>query len=90
MDENWVQFDSLEFIDKRLWPRVPLRRFFEINPLGEVRYLKTNGPTPRYKLLKPAVYDGKAYFMAPVGMHQGHVIISRILLSDLVKRFFKS
>lgn len=86
--ENWEQFDALEFVDKQQWPRVPMRRFFEINPLGEVRYLDKSGKTPEYRTIKPAIRNGEKYFMAPVGWHRGNLIVSRFLLKDLVKRFF--
>lgn len=86
--ESWVQFDALEFVDRSMWPRVPMRRFLEINPLGEVRYLDTSGSTPEYKPLKPAIYNGQSYFMVPVGWHRGVMVIARFFSKDLVKRFF--
>jgi hypothetical protein len=86
--ENWVQFNVLELIDREKWPRVPMRRFLEINPLGEVRYLDKSGPKPEYKLIQPAVYGCKAYIMLIVGRHHGHMVTERFLQRDLVKRFF--
>lgn len=87
MKENdWVQFDALELVKKSDWPRVVTRRFFEINALGQVRYLVTKGK-PRYVDLKPVMVSGKPYFMAPLGFTHGHSVVLRKPLRDIVKKY---
>lgn len=88
MNGPWMPFDVLEFLDKRSLPRRWIRRFFEINPLGQVRYLDPNGR--KYITIKPATHNKKPYFMAPVGWSMGNLIVARFPLEDLVKRFFNT
>lgn len=84
--DNWVQFDALEFLDRKSWPRVISRRFYEINPLGQVRYLDRKKMENVY--CKVATYKGNPYFMAVVGWVLGNLVVVRIPVKDLVKRFF--
>lgn len=82
---RWESFDVFDFIQKK--PKVILRRFFEINPLGELRYI-TDIKNPRYKTVKPVKVNGKSYFMTNIGWSHGNTVIARIPIEYLVKRFF--
>lgn len=83
---EWIQFDVLELIEKRKWPRRVIRRYFEINPLGQVRYLEKS--IPKYIEIKPAQINGRTYFMSPVGWSVGNLVVARFPIQDLVKRYF--
>jgi hypothetical protein len=87
MDE-WKQFDAYDLIPKRSWPRVLKKRFFEINPHGEIRYLSTLTNPTSYKYVKPAILNHEKYFIAIVGGSHGNQVVIRIPIKNLVSRYF--
>jgi hypothetical protein len=82
----WVPFDALELIPKKKWPRVVTRRFFEINPLGEIRYFDTK--RRRFKNFKPVTTNGVKYFMPLIGWSHGNMVIIREPVENLLKKYF--
>jgi hypothetical protein len=87
MENNWTPFDALELIPKKKWPRVVVRRFFEINPLGDIRYLDAKSRPPRFRDFKPVIIAGKKYFMPIVGWSHGNMVIIRQPIDELIKKF---
>jgi hypothetical protein len=85
---DWRPFDAFELVDHKSWPKKVFRRFFEINPLGMIRYLDPD--TLEYRPIRPVVVGGRAYFVTTLGHSHGHLVVIRILIKDIVKRIFNS
>ena len=84
---EWIPFDALELISKKKWPRVVVKRFFEINALGQIRYLDDKSRPPKYRDFFPVVIAGKKYFMPIIGWSHGNMVTIRIPIDDLIKKF---
>lgn len=86
MSNQWIPFDAFELVELKNWPKAVVKRFFEINPLGEIRYLdlKTN----QYHYVRPVKVNGQEYFMTLLGYRRGAMVVVRFLIKDLLKRYF--
>ena len=86
MTDDWREFDVLDIIERNRWPRVVRKRFFQINPLGQIRYLDWH--KMEYKKLRNPTVNGVPYFMTIIGSTAGNQVVVRIPVQDLVKRYF--
>lgn len=84
--EKWIPIDLMDLIPKKDRPRVPKVQLWEVNPLGQFRYIDTIKGEYRYP--KPVIINGQKYFVAVVGWTQGAMIVKKWPVEDLIKRYF--
>lgn len=83
---EWKQFNAIDMVPRRSWPRKIIQKFFEINPLGQIRYFDTHAVN--YLDVKPKVIDNENYLVTIVGYTGPAVFRARIKVKDLVNKYF--
>jgi hypothetical protein len=84
---EWYPFDAIDLVPKRKLPRVVIQRFFEINPLGQIRYLDA-----RQQKWRPAhtiEVENQKYLVAVIGFSSSVVVRVRIKVATLLGKYVK-
>jgi hypothetical protein len=84
--EEWRQFNAIDMVPRKSWPRLIIQKFFEINPLGQIRYFDTHAIN--YRDVKTKVIDNENYLVTIVGSTGPAVVRARIKVKDLVDKYF--
>ena len=87
MEDEWIPFDAIDLIPKRCRPRVMVRRFFEINPLGKIRYLDPS--KPRWVDVPTIQLNGEPYLVTVVGFSSSMAVRVKVRVAELIEKHFK-
>jgi hypothetical protein len=87
-ETEWHPFDAIDLVPKRKLPRVVIQRFFEINPLGQIRYLDARAQ--KWRPARILEHENERYLVAIIGHSSSVVVRVRVKVGELVERYVQS